>query len=235
MQVSPLFADDRLVEIHHSLLAFYGKPPERNPWNPLKQFIYSLLSSRTKTEVTYEVVAHLEERFGTWEALRDAPVAEIEEAICPVTFPGQKAVQLKKALQQITERCGALSLDFLSAYRTDKIRAWLEQFDGVGTKTSGAVVNFSSLRRRAMCIDSHHLRVTQRLGLVRNNADARETEDRLMEMAPVEWSPLMLDEHHTLIKTHGQRTCTAKHPRCFACPLLDVCPTGQAACRTQSV
>ena len=69
-------------------------------------------------------------------------------------------------------------------------RADLEQFDGVGTKTSGAVVNFSTLRRRAMCVDSHHLRVTQRLGLVRKNADARETEDRLMEMAPPEWSRL---------------------------------------------
>jgi endonuclease III len=233
MQVTPLFTDTRLVEIHRTLLAFYGQPPERNAWNPLKQFIYSLLSSRTRTEVTYEVVAYLEEHFGTWEALRDAPVAEIEAAIRLVTFPEQKAVQLKQALQQITERCGTLSLDFLSAYRTDKIRAWLEQFDGVGTKTSGAVVNFSLLRRRAMCIDSHHLRVTQRLGLVRKNADARETEDRLMEMAPLEWSPLTLDEHHTLIKTHGQRTCTTKHPRCFACPLLDVCPTGQASGSTQ--
>jgi endonuclease III len=235
MQATALFTDTRLVEIHRRLLAFYGQPPERNVWNPLKQFIYSLLSSRTKTEITYEVVAHLEDRFGTWEALRDAPILEIEAAIRPVTFPEQKAVQLKKALQQITERCGTLSLDFLSVYRTDKIRAWLEQFDGVGTKTSGAVVNFSSLRRRAMCIDSHHLRVTERLGLVRKNADARETEDRLMEMAPQEWSPLMLDEHHTLIKTHGQRTCTAKHPRCSACPLLDMCPTGQGSGGTQTV
>src|ERR1700760_1378662 len=61
MQVPPLFADDRLVQVHRGLLAFYGQPPERSPWNPLKQFIYSLLSSRTKTEITYEVVAHLED------------------------------------------------------------------------------------------------------------------------------------------------------------------------------
>src|ERR1700678_1743001 len=222
-----LFPDARLPEIHLSLLAYYGKPPARDVWDPLKQFIYSLLSSRSKTEITYEVVEHLEERFGSWEALRDAPVAEIEATIRLVTFPEQKAAQLKQALQQITQRSGRLSLDFLKHYRTDKIRSWLEQFDGVGTKTSGAVVNFSSLRRRAICVDSHHLRVTQRLGLVRKNADARETEERLMEMAPADWSPITLDEHHTLIKIHGQRTCTLPHPRCFACPLSNSCPAGQ--------
>jgi endonuclease-3 len=224
-----LFVDTRLEGIHRRLLAFYGKPPERVVWDPLKQFIYSLLSSRTKTEVTFGVVEHLESHFGSWEKLRDAPVAEIEEAIRPITFPEKKAIHLKQALEQITQRCGSLTLDFLHAYRTEKIRAWLEGFDGVGSKTSGAVVNFSSLRRRALCVDSHHLRVTERLGFVAKGADARETETRLMEMAPPDWSPVMLDEHHTLIKIHGQQICTAHHPECRRCPLLDLCPRGQAS------
>jgi endonuclease III len=226
MQATPLFIDTRLVEIHGRLLTHYGRPAERDVWDPLKQFIYSLLSSRTKTEVTHEVVRHLEERFGSWERLRDASIPEIEDAIRAITFPEQKAVQLKRALEQITQRCGRLSLDFLKSYRTDKIRSWLERFDGVGAKTSAAVVNFSALRRRAICVDSHHLRVSQRLGLVDKSADARKTEDRLMEMAPADWSPEMLDEHHTLIKIHGQQTCTFAAPRCRACPLLDACPTG---------
>jgi endonuclease-3 len=229
MQVAPLFPDTRLVEIHRRLLAFYGQPPEREVWNPLKQFIYSLLSSLTKTEITHQVVRDLESRFGSWEELRDASVADIEDAIRSVTLPEQKAIHLKQALEQITQRCGTLSLDFFYGYRTDKIRSWLEQFEGVGAKTSAAVVNFSSLRRRAMCVDSHHLRVTQRLGFVTKSAGARETEHRLMEMAPEDWSPVMLDAHHTLIKIHGQRTCMNPSPRCRACPLLDLCPTGTSA------
>jgi endonuclease III len=229
MQATPLFTDTRLVEIHRRLLARYGQPAERDVWDPLKQFIYSLLSSRTKTEVSHEVVRHLEERFESWERLRDASIPEIEEAIRAITFPEQKAVHLKHALEQITQRCGTLSLDFLKNYRTDKIRSWLERFDGVGAKTSAAVVNFSRLRRRAICVDSHHLRVTQRLGLVDKSADARKTEDRLMEMAPADWSAEMLDEHHTLIKTLGQRTCTKNHPKCRSCSLLDICPTGTRA------
>ncbi len=226
MHAAPLFPDSRLEEIHRRLLGSYGQPPERDVWDPLKQFIYSLLSSRTRTETSHQVVRHLQTRFGSWETLRDAPVTEIEEAIRPINFPERKAVQLKQALEQITHRCGTLSLDFLSSYRTDRIRSWLERFDGVGSKTSAAVVNFSTLRRRAMCVDSHHLRVTQRLGLVSRTADARETEERLMEMAPQHWSPEMLDEHHTLIKIHGQRTCTFSRPGCSRCALLDVCPTG---------
>src|SRR5271170_4054718 len=226
MQATPLFTDTRLVKIHARLLTHYGRPAERDVWDPLKQFIYSLLSSRTKTEVSHEVVRHLEERFGSWEKLRDASIPDIEDAIRAITFPEQKAVHLKRALEQITQRCGRLSLNFLKSYRTDKIRSWLERFDGVGAKTSAAVVNFSALRRRAICVDSHHLRVTQRLGLVDKSADARKTEDRLMEMAPANWSAEMLDEHHTLIKTHGQQTCTFAAPRCRACPLFDVCPTG---------
>ena len=132
------------AHIHRLLLGYFGEQKPREPWDPLSQFIYSLLSSRTKTETTYQVVRHLRERFGTWENLRDASLAEIEDAIRDVTFPEQKAVQFKASLEGITQRYGSLTLDFLARYRTDKIRAWLEQFPGVGPKTSAAVVNFSS-------------------------------------------------------------------------------------------
>jgi endonuclease-3 len=59
MQAAPLFVDTRLKEIHRRLFKHYGRPPDREVWDPLKQFIYSLLSSRTKTEVTYQVVREL--------------------------------------------------------------------------------------------------------------------------------------------------------------------------------
>ena len=229
--MSSLFADHRLEEVHQRLLAFYGPQPRPEVWDPLTQCIYSLLSSRTKTEVSHEVLRNLRDVFGTWERLRDAPIAEIEEAIRAVTFPEQKAIWLKADLEQITARYGSLTLDFLAGYRTDKIRSWLEKLDGVGVKTSAAVVNFSTLRRRAMCIDSHHLRIAKRLGFVAKSADARETEARLMEMAPAAWSPEVLDEHHSLVKLHGQQLCMKNEIRCSQCPLLEVCPTGAAAQR----
>ena len=219
--------DPRLAEIQAILLERYrSQYTPRVVWDPLKQFIYSLLSSRTKTEVSHQVLRDLEAKFGTWENLRDAPLEEIERCISIVTFPEVKAPWLKAALMGITARYGSLTLDFLARYRTEKIRSWLEQFEGVGAKTSAAIVNFSTLRRRAICVDSHHLRVTQRLGLT-PRADAALTEERLMRLAPAEWTAEMLDEHHSLIKIHGQVLCTFAEPKCISCPLLGRCPHGQ--------
>jgi len=222
---------DKLPHIHRLLLGYYGQPAERDPWDTLTQLIYSILSSRTKTPVSHQVMRDLERAFpgagpGHWEPVRDASVADIERAIAIVTFPEQKAPQLKATLMGISERYGSLTLEFLARYRTDKIRAWLSQFPGVGPKTTAAVVNFSTLRRRALCVDSHHLRVTQRLCLV-PRADAATTEERLMRLVPETWDAAMLDEHHSLIKIHGQTLCTFSEPKCEACPLLKLCPTGQ--------
>jgi len=227
---------DKLPHLHRLLLGHYGQPKPRELWDPLTQLIYSLLSARTKTPVSHQVMRDLERSFkdsqgrhagpGNWEPVRDASVAEIERAIAIVTFPEQKAPQLKATLEGITARYGSLTLEFLAKYRTDKIRSWLEQFPGVGSKTSGAVVNFSTLRRRALCIDSHHLRVAQRLCLV-PRADAATTEERLMRLVPETWDAAMLDDHHSLVKLHAQTLCTFAEPRCEGCPVLKMCPTGQ--------
>jgi endonuclease-3 len=221
---------DKLPHVHRLLLKHYGLPPERQPLDPLTQFIYSLLSSRTKGPAADTVMRDLERRFhagpGHWEGLRDATVTEIEHTIGGVTFPEVKAPRLKLALQQITDRYGTLTLDFLAKYKTQKIRDWLEQFDGVGPTISAAVVNFSTLRRRAICVDANHLRVAQRLCLT-PRADAATTEHRLMRLVPETWDAAMLDQHHSLIKLHAQTLCTFTDPQCRACPLLQLCPTGQ--------
>ncbi len=218
---------DRLPLIHRLLLGYYGQPQPRTPWTPLKQFVYSLLSARTKTLASDQVMRDLEARFGPkWESVRDAPLSDIEQAVQVVTFPEIKAPRLKLALQQITARYGSLTLDFLANYRTEKIRAWLEKFEGVGPQVSAAVVNFSTLRRRAITLDGHHLRVVQRLGLT-PRGDVRRTEEILMRMVPETWSAEMLDEHHSLFKIHGQTLCTLTDPNCNSCPLLSVCRYGQ--------
>ena len=225
----PLFPnppDARLSEIHAILLGRYGKPAPRAPWDPLTQLIYSMLTSRTKDVESTQMMRDLRSLYPIWDNLRDAPVDEIERTIAMVTFAETKAPRLKALLQGITARVGTLTLDFLAKYRTDKIRTWLEQFDGVGNQVSAAVVNFSTLRRPALCVDAHHLRVTQRLALT-PRADAATTEERLMRLVPPEWTAEQLDEHHSLIKLHGQQLCTFNDPLCSRCPLLDRCPAGQ--------
>ena len=235
MQPEPLFPtppDPRILSLQALLLERYGRPPVRVPWDPLTQLIYSLLSSRTKTEESHQVMRDLRARFAGWEDVRDASIEDIERTIAVVTFPEVKAPRLKLALMQITARYGSLTLDFLSRYRTEKIREWLESFEGVGPQVSAAVVNFSTLRRRALCVDANHLRVVQRLALT-PRADGGVTEERLMRIIPQEWDAAMLDEHHSLVKLHAQTLCTFADPRCSQCPLLEMCPTGRRTVSNQ--
>lgn len=225
-----LFTDDRIVRLHDALLAAYGPPPVREPWNPLRQFVYSMLSSRTKTEISHEVLYALERHFGTWERVRDASYEEVLRIVTPATFPEAKARDLQKALRRITrQNNGQLNLDFLHGQPESRIRKWLESFDGVGPKTSAAVVNFSTIRNAALVIDSHHQRIAERLHFVRKNAPTDVTEQTLRNMAPTSWGPVMLDDHHRLVKLHGQRCCTKLdfERNCGRCPLLAMCPTGE--------
>jgi len=230
MQDGALFptpADPRLPKIHAVLMERYGRPAPRVPRDPLSQLIYSLLASRTRTEDSDRVMRELEARYrsaaGGWDELRDAPLGEIEQAIGGVTFPEVKAPRIKAALLGITARYGSLTLDFLAKYRTEKIREWLEGFEGVGAQVSAAVVNFSTLSRRALCVDANHLRVVQRLALT-PRADAATTEIRLMRLVPADWDAAMLDEHHSLVKVHAQTLCTFAEPKCGGCPLRGECP-----------
>jgi endonuclease-3 len=224
----PQPVDTRLPQLHAALLARYGRPAPRVQRDPLSQLIYSLLASRTKTEDSDAVMLRLQARYATWDEFRDAPLAEVEQAIAGVTFPEVKAPRIKAALMGITARYGSLTLEFLAKYRTDKIREWLEGFEGVGAQVSAAVVNFSTLRRRALCVDANHLRVTQRLALT-PRADAAMTETRLMRLVPEDWDAAMLDEHHSLVKLHAQTLCTFSEPKCAGCPLLERCPFGKKA------
>lgn len=235
-----LFRD--LEDIHARLLEWWGAPaPVREVWDPLTQLIYSLCSSRTKDAESHATMRALRDRFGgyptgphswdevRWENLRDASIAEIEDALRLATFPDRKAIQLKQTLQHITERTGSLSLQFLSNYRTDKIRTWLEQLPGAGVKASAAVVNFSSLRRKAIAIDGHHQRIAIRLGTAPANASARQVEQALTALAPATWTAVTMDDHHTLVKKLGQRICTLREARCGTCPLRSLCITGTCA------
>jgi endonuclease-3 len=237
--VSPLlFQDTRLEDLHQSLLDAYGRPSARECWSPLRQLVYSMISSRTKTEVSHEALYALEKRFPTWEQVRDAPLLEVQETISIVTFPEKKAPAVQKALRRITRQNGGkLNLDFLHGHSEERIRRWLESFEGVGAKTSASVVNFSTIRGRAIAVDSHHDRIAKRLHLVPKNVTAEETEQRLLDIVPASWTPAILDEHHSLVKRHGQVRCTTFdfEKNCAACPLLKMCQTGKEIVGSQQM
>ncbi len=239
MQAAPLFPDEanlapeqRLLRVHELLLQHFGRPPLRQPLDPLTQLIASLLSTQIRSGQAQHVMRDLRRHYANWEDLRDAPIEEIVRVVMAIPSPEVMASRLKLVLLQITARYGSLTLEFLARYKTGKVREWLESFEGVGPQISAAVVNFSTLRRRALCVDADHLRVTQRLALT-PRADAGVTEQRLMRIIPESWDAVRLDEHHELVKLHGQTLCTFAQPQCAICPLLRLCPFGNRRMRAE--
>ena len=218
----------KAILIHDRLCAEYGCPiPYFHNLDPLSELVSSLLSHRTKNQQSGKAYKQLRALFPTWEAIRDAPIAEIQQAIAPCTFPEVKAPRLKQVLQLITEQRGELSLQFLETLSVSKARQWLESLPGVGPKTSAAVLCFSNLRRRALPVDSHHHRVAIRLGLIAANVAVGPSHRLLEAQLPVEWDAQQVYDNHEVMMLHGQRCCYFRNPACDRCPLLDLCGFGQ--------
>lgn len=158
--------EEFVLEVHQRLSEVYGSQIKYfHDLDPMSELVSALLSHRTKNRDSGLAFSNLRNIFGSWEKVRDAATNEVQTAIKPCTWPEQKAPRLQQILSLITERCGTLSLDFLADMDVTAARKWLEELPGVGPKTSAAVLSFSSLRAKALPVDSHHFRVAVRWGL----------------------------------------------------------------------
>jgi endonuclease III len=224
-----LTLQEKALLVHERLCTTYGCPiPFFHNFDPLSELVSSLLSHRTRNTDSGRAFKTLRARFPAWAEVRDAPTAEIEEAISACTWPEQKAPRLQAILRLISERRGELSLDFLADLPVTEARAWLQTLPGVGPKTSAAVLLFSNLRKPALPVDSHHHRVAQRLGLIPPNVDVGPAHALLAAQLPPEWDAQQVYDNHEALMLHGQRCCYFRNPACERCAVLDLCPFGQA-------
>lgn len=224
-----LSVEDKVLEVHRRLCKEYGCPIAYfHQLDPLGELISALLSHRTRNRDSAHAYRNLRARFADWAAVRDAQVDDVEQAIAACTWPEQKAPRIQSVLKEITARCnGGLSLEFLRAQPESAARAWLEALPGVGPKTSAAVVSFSTLRGRALPVDSHHHRVAVRLGLIPATLAVGPAHRVLEDQLPKDWDAQQVYDNHQVIMRHGQDVCTWKAPQCERCVLLDLCPHGQ--------
>jgi endonuclease-3 len=206
----------RIVE---RLRATYG-PAEHVPHRaPVDELVLTVLSQNTNDRNRDVAYGRLRARFATWDEVRDAPVAEVEEAIRPGGLAPTKAVRI----QEILRALGGDDLAWLERAPLAEGREFLCALPGVGRKTAACVLLFS-FGLPDVPVDTHVYRVTQRLGLVRPGAPLEEAHDELLRLT----TPDDAYEAHVLLIRHGRRTCTARSPRCGECPLLRMCPEGRA-------
>lgn len=192
--------------------------------DPVSQLVMSMLGGQTYGHVSKAAHARLVSTYADWSAVRDAQREAIERLIRPVTHWQSKAERIQRALTKFTDASGQPCLDWLADLSVEDGHRRLEEVNGIGPKTAAAVLNTSTLRKRSLVIDSHHLRIVKRLGLLKASAEFNEAYRTIMPLVPIEWSAEAVDWHHILVKYLGQVICRPKEPHCQICPLNDLCP-----------
>jgi endonuclease III len=218
---NPVFGMDlsaKAFSVHQRLLNFYGYPEWRSPLPPLDELVSTILSQNTNDNNRDKAFDGLKTSFPTWEAVRDAPLADVQEAIRPAGLANQKGARIQEVLREITAQRGELSLDFLKDYSDQEAFDWLTKFKGVGPKTATIVLQFS-LDKPAFPVDTHVHRVSGRVGLRPDNMNAEQAHPHLAALFPPE---TYYAAHLNIIRL-GREICVARKPRCPDCPLQDLC------------
>jgi endonuclease-3 len=209
----------RVRTVRDRLREAYGKPVERIHRRPIDELVLTVLSQNTNDRNRDVAYLRLTKRFETWDDVRAAPVAEVEEAIRPGGLAPTKAVRI----QEILRALGDDDLMELETEPLDDARRRLTSLPGVGRKTAACVLMFA-FGRPDIPVDTHVFRVGTRLGLFRPSGSLEEAHDEMLRLI----APEDAYETHVSLIRHGRRTCTARSPRCPECPLLRMCPFGRA-------
>ena len=213
----------RVRAIVERLRDTYGQPILRPHRAPVDELILTVLSQNTNDRNRDVAYARLRERFSSWAEVRDAPVADVEDAIRPGGLAPTKAVRIQEILRAI----GDDDLAWMEEAPLGEARDYLVDLPGVGRKTAACVLLFS-YGRPDIPVDTHVYRVGTRLGLFRQGASFDEAHDELLRITE---DPQEAYELHVSLIRHGRRTCTARNPRCPECPLLRMCPYGREVVR----
>jgi endonuclease III len=208
----------RVRRIRDRLREVYGRPIAPPHRQPLDELILTVLSQSTNDRNRDVAFLRLRDRFGSWEAVRAAPLEEVEEAIRPGGISKVKSGRIQQILRAVDD---PPSLDHLEHMTVEDARAELVALPGVGRKTAACVLLFA-YGMRDVPVDTHVSRVGMRLALLRPGAPFAELHDEMLAITP---RGQELELHVNLLR-HGRRTCHAQRPDCEECALLRMCPTG---------
>ena len=165
------------------------------------------LSAQCTDARVNQVTPALFARFPTLEAFAEADVAEVEAC----AFFHHKAQDIVAACRMLRDEYGGRVPDTMEQ---------LLRLPGVGRKTANLLLGDLYGKPAVVC-DTHCIRLSNRLGFVRDEKDPVKVEKTLRGLVtPAESS----DFCHRLV-LFGREHCTARAPRCTDCPLADICPS----------
>jgi endonuclease III len=176
--------------------------------DPFVILISTLLSLRTKDEVTAVATEKLFALASTPQEMLQLSLRKIEQAIYPVGFYHNKARTIHHACHELIDRFDSKVPDDLDTLLTIK---------GVGRKTANLVVALA-YGKDAICVDTHVHRISNRLGYVKTK-NPEETEFALRDKLPRRYWII----YNTIMVAFGRKTCKPVSPLCSQCPVFKLC------------
>lgn len=192
--------------------------------SPFELLVATILSAQCTDETVNRVTPALFSRFPSPQALARADLKEVEELVRPTGFFRQKAKAIVECSRRlVTEHSGQVPADMDALVR----------LPGVGRKTANVLFAAAEIERwpgwphhrgrpdgTGIVVDTHVTRLSRRLNLTGETDPERIERDLMRVVPPEEWSRFSLR-----LIYFGREVCTARDPRCAACPLQRLCPS----------
>jgi len=177
--------------------------------SPLELLVALILAAQARDDLVNQVTAQIFPKFRTAKKYANTPLAKLEQEIRKINFYRNKARMIQNCCQEIEKRFDGEVPDNVDERRS---------LPGVGRKTANIVLG-NAFGRQAIGVDTHVMRLSQRLGLTQNsNPDKIEFD--LVDLAPRKERVRFCH----LLQYHGRRVCLAKKPRCPECTINSLCP-----------
>jgi endonuclease-3 len=191
---------------------------ELNFKTPLELLIATILSAQCTDKRVNMVTLALFQKYRSAKDYAKAPQAELENAIKSTGFFRSKTKSIRGATSTIAKKFGGNVPNSMESLR---------ELPGVGRKTANVVLGNAFGISEGIVVDTHVIRLSQRLGLTKQK-DPEKIEQDLLKLVPKEhwtnWS-------HWLI-WHGRRRSYERKPDCANCEVFKVCPSGKVFLRT---
>lgn len=209
----------RAAEILRRLKKEYPDAKCELDWStPLELAVATILSAQCTDKRVNLVTPALFKKYRAAKDWAAAPQATLEKEFHSTGFFRNKAKNVRALMARLdAEFGGELPGDF----------DVLVSLPGIGRKTANLLVA-TVFGKPGLVVDTHFIRLSNRLGFVKNETDATKIERELAKIVPPQdWT----DWSHRMV-WHGRRRCFARKPDCANCPLADLCPAaGKAAAK----
>ena len=202
---------EQVNEIVRLLMEEYPLADCTLDWNKAYELLFSVrLAAQCTDERVNKITPALFARFPTLEAFAEADVAEVEEYVRSCGFYHSKARDIVACANVLLEKYGG---------ELPRTMEELTALPGVGGKTANLILGDVFKIPGSTVVDTHCIRISNRLGLVDDLKDPVKIEMELRKILPPEHSS---DFCHCIV-LHGRAVCIARRPECERCCVRHLC------------